>query len=65
MKTFADLIDTLKREDEVTLLEVLGISSSELVDLIESYIFDKQETIWNYYNEDPEELDWEEVAYKS
>jgi len=65
MKTFADLIDQLKREDEVTLLEVLGISSGELVDLIESYIFDKQETIWNYYNEDPEELDWEEVAYKS
>jgi len=57
MKTFADLIDQLKREDEVTLLEVLGISSGELVDLIESYIFDKQETIWNYYNEDPEELD--------
>ena len=61
MKTFDDLIQQLKREDEVTILEIQDISSEELVDLIESYIFDKQETIWNYYNENPEELGWEEA----
>ena len=63
MKTFDDLIQQLKREDEVTILEILDISSEELVDLIESYIFDKQEIIWNYYDENSKELGWEEVTY--
>ena len=58
MITFDDLLERLKQEDEVSIIEILDLSSSELVDSLESLIFDKQERIRNYYNaEDEEELD--------
>ena len=57
-ETFIDLLDKLKQEDEVSLLEILDISSDELVDMLESYIFDKQDRIRNYYDcEVAEDLD--------
>lgn len=62
MKTFDDLLQQLKKEDEVTILEILNITPEDLVDNLESYIFDKQEIIWNSYNEDSEELGWEEAT---
>lgn len=59
MNTFNDLIDQLKQEDEVTLLEILNISSEELVDMLESVIFDKQDRVRDYYGcESNKELDW-------
>lgn len=53
--TFDDLKEALKREDEVTLIELLDLSSEDLVDILESYIEDKQDKLRNYY-EDSEEL---------
>jgi hypothetical protein len=56
--TFADLLERLKLEDEVSLLEILDISSDELVDLLEETIYDKQQRVRNYYEqEDGEDLD--------
>lgn len=52
MQTFDDVIERLKLEDEVTLLEILDLSTSELVDLLWSEIYDKQERVREYYNED-------------
>ena len=58
MITFDDLLERLKQEDEVSIIEILDLSSSELVDSLESLIFDKQDRIRNYYNaEDEEDLD--------
>lgn len=56
MITFDDLLERLKKEDELTLLEILDISSYELVDLLESVIFDKQQRVRDYYGEDDSEL---------
>lgn len=59
MNTFNDLLDQLKQEDEVTLLEILNISSEELVDMLESVIFDKQDRVRDYYGcEDNQAMDW-------
>jgi len=58
--TFDDLCERLKLEDEVTLLEILDVTSGELVDLLEGTIFDKQQRIREYYNEDDETLYGEE-----
>lgn len=52
MQTFDDVIERLKLEDEVTLLEILDLSTSELVDLLWSEIYDKQERVREYYHED-------------
>ena len=56
MLTFNDLCELLKKEDEVTLLELLDLSSSELVDTLESFIEDKQEKLRSYYNETSEDV---------
>ena len=56
--TFNDLCEQLKKEDEVTLIELLNLSSIELVDILESYIEDRQDYIRNYYDcENASELD--------
>lgn len=57
MITFDDLKELLHKEDELTFLELLDLSSNELVDILESYIFDKQEQLREYYGESSEELD--------
>ena len=62
--TFADVLDDLKRETEVDLLEILDLSSEELVDLLQDTIEDKLDKILQHY-EDSEESYWEEVANKS
>lgn len=61
IKTFNDLLERLKREDEVTLLEILNLSSCELVDLLQDTIEIQQQRVLHYYDEDTEDLDWEEV----
>jgi len=53
MKTLADVIDWLKRIDEVSLLEVLDISSEEIVDRFTDKIEDKYDEL----REDIEEED--------
>lgn len=60
MTTFYDLLEQLKQEDEVTVLEIVDLSSGELVDALESIIFDKQQRVREYYNEIDEALDREE-----
>jgi hypothetical protein len=55
MQTFDDVVERLKLEDEVTLLEILDLSTSELVDLLWSEIYDKQQRVRDYYNEDDAE----------
>ena len=57
MQTFNDLLEQLKKEDEVTVLEIVDISSDELVDALEGIIYDKQQRVRDYYGEDTEELD--------
>ena len=54
--TFADVLERLKRETEVDLLEILDLSSEELVDLLQDTIEDKLGRILNYY-ENEEDLD--------
>lgn len=58
--TFDDLCERLKQEDEVTLLEILDLSSNELVDLLEGEIFDRQQRVRNYYGDNDEAVDREE-----
>ena len=62
MLTFNDLLEELKHEDEVTLLELLNLDSSDLVDILESYIFDRQDRLRAYYGESSEELGEQEIA---
>ena len=53
--TFADILEKLKQEDEVSFLEILDLSSEELVVLLEDTIYDKQERIRAYYDESDED----------
>ena len=57
---FKELLERLKREDEVYLLELINISSDELVDMFEDKIHDRQEYIRKQlaedYDEDPRDL---------
>ena len=55
MQTFDDVIERLKLEDELTLLEILDLSTNELVDLLWSEIYDRQQRVRDYYNEDDSE----------
>lgn len=56
MLTFNDLCELLKREDEVTVIELLDLSSSTLVDALESFIEDNQDKLRSYYNETSEDV---------
>lgn len=56
--TFQDLLEALKKEEETTLLEILDLTSSDLVDALENLIHDKQERILQYYGEDDETVEW-------
>mgnify|MGYP000860898495 FL=1 len=58
--TFSELLDKLKSEDETTLLELLDLTSLELVDYLEDVIFREQEKLREYYGEDESSLDWQE-----
>lgn len=59
--TFTDLCDKLKRETEVDLLEILDLSSEELVDLLQDTIEEQLDRILLHYEND-EDVDWEEVS---
>lgn len=51
MITFAELLDRLKSEDELTLLEMLDLTSEELVPLLEFKIHEQQEKFRQLYSE--------------
>jgi hypothetical protein len=53
--TFADLLDKLKQETEVDIIEILNLNADRLVDLLESEIHDNQERVRNYYDEDEDD----------
>ncbi len=56
MITVADLIESMKKIDEVSLLEVLDISSEEIVDRFTDKIEDKYDELKEDFEEDTEEL---------
>lgn len=60
-KTFPEVMDKLKRETEVDLLEILNLSSEELVDLLQDTIEEQLDRILLHYEND-EDVDWEEVS---
>ena len=59
--TYNDLLERLKLEDEVTILEILNLSTEELVDTLEPMIYVRQDRVRSYYGEDDETVDGEEV----
>jgi len=61
--TFDDLKNRLREETELDFLEILDLTSIELVDLLEAEIYDKQDRIRNYYDEAEEDGDGEEESY--
>lgn len=61
--TFDDLKQLLSKESELDFLEILDLTSVELVDLLEAEIYDKQDRIRAYYDEDEEDVDGEEESY--
>lgn len=54
-RTFSELCEELKRIDEITLLELLEISSEEIVDNFEDKIEDKLDKL--LYNIDSNEIE--------
>ena len=61
--TFSELCEKLQKEDESTLLELLDITSIELVDYLEDVIFREQEKLREYYGEDESSVDWQGEQY--
>jgi len=55
MRTLTDVIDWLKRVDEVSLLEILQISSEELVDRFTDKIEDNYDELREDLDADEEE----------
>jgi calcineurin-like phosphoesterase family protein len=62
MDTYEELKERLAKEDELSILEILNISSEELVWHLDDLIYEKQDTIRAYYDETAEELDGEEES---
>jgi hypothetical protein len=56
MKTLREVIEWCKRLDEVTLLEVLDISSEELVDRFEDIIEDNYEDLLEEIEDEDESV---------
>ena len=54
MKTLADVINHLKRIDEISLLEVLDISSEDLVNRFVDLIEDRYEQLREEFEEEDE-----------
>ena len=54
MITFNDLLDVLKQEDEVTLIEMLNLNSDDLVEYFKDMIYDKQDLLRSYYDDQSE-----------
>ena len=56
--TFEEILDNLKREEELTILELLDMTSVELVDALADKLYDKLDVLRVYYDcESDEKLD--------
>ena len=55
MKTLADIINHLRRIDEISLLEVLDISSEDIVDRFGDKIEDKYELLREDFEDEEDE----------
>lgn len=56
-KTFRDIIDDLRRLDEVTLLELLHLRTEDIIDRFEDVIEAKQEQIRSQLDDSEEDED--------
>ena len=54
-KTMRDIINDLKRMDEVTLLELLDLSSEDIVDRFEDVIENRYDVILDFLGDDDSE----------
>jgi hypothetical protein len=54
-KTMRDIINDLKRMDEVTLLELLNLSSEDIVDRFEDVIENRYDVILDFLGDDDSE----------
>jgi hypothetical protein len=52
---FNELLDKLRKWDEVSLMELLGLTADDIVDRFEDIIETKQEEIREYFDESDEE----------
>lgn len=55
--TFCDLKESLKKEEETILIELLNLTSEDLVDLLEDVIDFNQDKLRQYYGEDDSSVD--------
>lgn len=53
--TYDELIHELKHLDELTLLEVLDLSSEEIVDMLSDVIWDNQDDLKEKLSDDPQD----------
>ena len=53
--TWYDLLEQLRKLDEVTLLEVLDLNSSDIVDRYEDVIELRQDVLFDWFEEDDDE----------
>ena len=60
--TFNDLLEKLKKEDELTVLEILDVNCPELIEYLENEIYDRQDRVRSYYGEDEENPHGEEES---
>lgn len=61
--TFQDLMNRLRKVDEVSLLEILDISSEELVDRFQDMIEERMESLIEEFEEEQEEEQQDELDY--
>lgn len=63
-RTFADIMERLKRQPEISVLEILEITSEDLVDRFQDFIEikleDLQYELEDEDKEDEEFVDWDE-----
>jgi len=65
MLTIDDLKNKMKWEDAEDILDLLNLSTSEMLDYLTDEIETHQDKLRDYYDEDAEELDWEEEPDQS
>ena len=53
--TWHDLLEQLRKLDEVTLLEVLDLNSSDIVDRFEDVIELRQDVLFDWFEEEEDE----------
>lgn len=53
--TYQDLIDRLKQQDETSILEILEITSDELIDRFGDKIEDKEDWLYSELEEEEED----------